>query len=348
MRPTTIPPRIREATATTLHCRGAGQAALHDQANRVREAFFGREVFIRGVVEVSNYCRENCAYCGMRRDNRDLKRYRLKADELAELLIHHRPPSVRDINIQAGEDPVAVREVVIPLIRELRRSTDLGISVCLGTLSDAEYGALREAGASYYIIKIETGDPDHYREMKAPGNFEERIEAIGRLARSGWDVSSGMVMGLPGQSDKMVLGTLSLLAELPLAGCSVSPFFPGGETLLAQAPAASCDSALNVIALMRVGMPDRIIPAVSAMNLLDPQGYERALRAGANLATINLTPPDPRGDYLLYARERAIMTEERVLDAIGRAGYRPAGRGAIGHLNAERGGSDRREARPPI
>jgi len=119
---------------------------------------FGRRVFVRGVVEVSNHCRENCRYCAMRRDNHALRRYRLAADELAGLIIHHRPAAITDIDIQAGEDPVGVSEVVLPLVRELRRRTDLGITLCLGTLSPREYDRLRDAGGDYYVMKMETGN----------------------------------------------------------------------------------------------------------------------------------------------------------------------------------------------
>jgi len=135
-------------TEADLTLNGAAQAAWHERAAAATRVRFGRQVFVRGVVEVSNYCRENCAYCGMRRDNRKLSRYRARHEELAELLIHHRPPSVTDVNIQAGEDPVAVREVVLPLIQALRRETSLGISVCLGTLTPSLYDELKSAGAA--------------------------------------------------------------------------------------------------------------------------------------------------------------------------------------------------------
>src|SRR5258708_1266469 len=131
---------------------GSHQAALHERARAPGREKFGRDVFVRGVVEVSNFCRENCAYCGMRRDNRTLKRYRARHEQLAELLADHRPSSVTDVNIQAGEDPVAVREVVLPLIRTLQRETTLGISVCLGNLTPELYAELRSGGAEIYIM----------------------------------------------------------------------------------------------------------------------------------------------------------------------------------------------------
>ncbi len=307
--------------AEMLQLRGEAQNAFHAKAAQTARSRFGKRVFVRAVVEVSNFCRENCAYCGMRRDNRELSRFRASHEQLAELLIHHRPASVTDINIQAGEDPVAVREVVLPLIKTLRRETDLGISVCLGSLSHSVYADLKNAGASIYIIKFEIADPKRYREMQAPGTFEQRIENIRHLAATGWRVSSGFIAGLPGQTAADMLQNLSLASELPLAGCSVSPFIPGDESLLSAAPLADINVTLNCMAAMRLMRPEWVIPSVSALNLAEPgNGYRRGLRTGANLVTINLTPSDIRGNYLLYKRDRFIMTEDRILEAVAAEG----------------------------
>jgi biotin synthase len=305
---------------------------LHEQARVVRDEVFGRRIFVRGVVEVSSYCRQNCHYCAMRRDNGLLERYRLAADELAELIIHHRPAAITDIDIQAGEDPVAVREVVLPLVRELRRHTNLGITLCLGTLSPYEYDQLREAGGDYYVIKIETGDADHYQFIGAPGMLAKRVTAIRYLAGTGWKVSSGFIVGLPGQTPVQVEQTLDLLAELPLAGCSVSPFVAGEQTPFVGAPCGDIDLTLDCVARMRLGAPHWIIPAVSAMRLVSEDGYVRAFNAGANLATINLTPRAVRADYPIYKRDRIIMDEERVLSAIEEASCELSRVGIAEHL----------------
>ncbi len=294
--------------------------ASHEKARAVRDEVFGRRVFVRGVVEVSSHCRENCRYCGMRRDNRALKRYRLAADELAELIIHNRPAAITDIDIQAGEDPVAVREVVLPLVRELRRRTDLGITLCLGTLSPQDYDQLHDAGGDYYVMKIETGNSEHYDFINAPGTLAERVAAIRYLASKGWKVSSGLIVGLPGQTQAHVEQTLNLLTLLPLAGCSVSPFVAGEQTPFANALAGDIEQTLDCVAWMRLRAPHWIIPAVSAMRLVSEDGYVRAFNAGANLATINLTPGAARADYPIYKRDRIIMDEERVLSAIEQAG----------------------------
>ncbi|MEO6035426.1 MAG: radical SAM protein [Verrucomicrobiota bacterium] len=308
-----------------LKSQGDAQLRLHQRAGKAALEQFGRRVFLRAVVEISNFCRENCSYCGMRRDNRTLTRFRAQHEQIAELLIHHRPKSVTDVNIQAGEDPVAVREVVIPLVKTLRRETSLGISVCLGTLNPVLYAELQEAGASTYIIKFEIGDPTHYREMHSPGTYNERLENIRHLAANGWKVSSGFIVGLPDQTESRLLANFDLARHLPLDGCSVSPFIPGDETPLSNEPIANIDLTLNCMAALRLMRPNWVIPAVSALNLAEPgNGYRRGLRTGANLVTINLTPSEMRDDYLLYKRDRFIMTEERILSAIAAEGLIPS------------------------
>jgi biotin synthase len=311
-------------TEVELALNGAAQLAFHERAAAATRQTFGRNVFVRAVVEVSNFCRENCAYCGMRRDNRSLDRYRAQHEQIAELLIEHRPASVTDVNIQTGEDPVSVREVVLPLIETLRRETALGISVCLGTLSPEIYAELQSAGASIFIMKFESGDATQYEQLEAPGTLAERLRHIRLLAENNWNVSSGFIAGLPGQTPHDLLNNLELARSLPLSGCSVSPFIPGEDTPLAGNPVADSDWTFNCVSALRLMRPDWVIPAVSAFNLAAPDGYRRGLRAGANLVTINLTPTDQREDYVIYKRDRFIMTEEHVLTAIAAEGLTPS------------------------
>jgi biotin synthase len=308
-----------------LQAAGAAQQELHARASQALRDQFGRRVFVRAVLEVSNFCRENCHYCGMRRDNRALARRRENPEALAESLIQAGLKSITDINIQAGEDPVAVRSVVLPLIRILRRETQLGISVCLGTLSQELTREIREAGASTYIIKFELADPKLYDALEAPGTLKERIAYIRWLADQGWNVSSGFIAGLPGQGIDSMLQNFRLAEELPLIGCSVSPFVAGPETPLRDSAQSSIDLTLNSMASLRLMRPDWVVPAVSALNIAGPEGgYLRGLRAGANLCTINMTPQSLREDYVIYKRDRFIMTEERVLAAIDAAGMEPS------------------------
>ncbi|HTB63572.1 MAG TPA: radical SAM protein [Opitutales bacterium] len=315
-----------------LLARGTEQAYLHEQAEALTRTEFGNRVFIRGVVEISNYCRQNCHYCGMRRSRSDLERYRIPLDVLCESLINHRPAYVTDINLQAGEDPKAVREIVLPLLKELRKHTKLGLSVGLGTLDAKLCDELREAGATFYIIKFETADETSYQRLESPGKLATRLDTIRRLAATGWRVSSGFIAGLPGETVENLAASLKLISELPLAGSSVSPFIPGSHTPLAQAPAGDLETALNCVALLRLRSPRHIIPAVSAFGNGDIAGYVRALRSGANLATVNLTPDEWRGKYPIYTTKRWILDEERLTRAIDLAGRHPCATSLSDHL----------------
>lgn len=311
------------------------QETLQNQAGELRDALFGRKVFVRAVIEISNFCRQNCSYCGMRRDNRTLNRYRISAEKIKEIIFEHLPSTVTDINLQAGEDPIAVREIIIPLIQEIRRETSLGVSVCLGTLDSKLYAELNQAGAGYYILKLETGNAEHYQQIQAPGTFQRRIETIRHLAETGWFVSSGFILGLPQQTQAHVEETVQLLCELPLAGGSVSPFIPGDQTPYRDQPMASLETVLNYLAILRLKNPHWVIPAVSAMNLVGANGYTRAIKAGANLVTINLTPNEQRDDYLLYRRDRFIMSEAKVLQAIEQAKCEPSSESLVHFLQTK-------------
>lgn len=324
-------------SAPEIEATGVTQEELHSRAAAAAQDHFGRRVFVRAVVEASNYCRQNCDYCGMRRDNRTLTRIRAEFEQLAELLIHHRPASVTDVNIQTGEDPVAAREVALPLVRILRRETPLGISVCLGNLGPTLYDQLKDAGASTYIMKFEMAGPARYERFHAPGTLANRIHHIRTLAGSGWNVSSGFIAGLPGQTTSDLLTNLALAKTLPLIGCSVSPFVPGDETPLGFAAASDINTTLNCMAALRLMRPDWVIPAVSALNLAEPDaGYRRGLNTGANLVTINLTPKEIRGNYLIYKRDRFIMTEERILRAIESTGLIPSQQRLADYLASQR------------
>ena len=318
-----------------LRMRGMDQSSLLEQAEALTRAEFGSQVFVRGVVEISNFCRQNCHYCGMRRSRADLERYRIPLDVLCETLINRRPAYVTDINLQAGEDPKAVREIVLPLLKELRKHTKLGLSVGLGTLSPDLCDELRDAGATFYIIKFETASHETYQRLEAPGKLAARLDTIRRLAATGWKVSSGFIAGLPGETVDSLAASLQLISELPLAGSSVSPFIPGSHTPLAGAPAGDLETALNCVALLRLRNPRHIIPAVSAFGNGDIAGYVRALRYGANLTTVNLTPDEWRGNYPIYTTKRWILDEERLTRAMDLAGREPFATSMRDHLAQE-------------
>jgi biotin synthase len=266
--------------------------------------------------------------------DRGLARYRAPVEALAELLLQNRPATVTDVMLQSGEDPKSIAEVVLPLLELLKREVPhLGLSVCLGTLDAPTYAELHEAGAEVYLMKFEIPTAERYHQLNAPGTLDERLAHIRLLAESGWHVTSGFIAGLPGAAANEAWEAIQLARILPLAGCSVSPFIPGESTPLHLRPPASLDLTLNCMAALRLSRPEWIIPAVSALGLRDhPEGYRRGLRCGANLVTINLTPPRWRDQYLLYRKDRLIMDEQRILRAIEIEGLEPSSIGLVQHL----------------
>jgi biotin synthase len=196
------------------------------------------------------------------------------------------------------------------------------------------YEALHEAGAALYIMKFEAGNDARYNAVQAPGTLSERLRHIRMLAAHGWFVSSGLIAGMPGQTPRDLAADLELARSLPLHGCSLSPFIPGDDTPLANEPAANPDWTFNGMATLRLMRPQWVIPAVSALNLVESEGYRHGLRAGANLVTINMTPDAMREDYIIYKRNRFIMTEERVLAAIDAEGLAPSRQGLADYYRA--------------
>jgi biotin synthase len=189
------------------------------------------------------------------------------------------------------------------------------------------YSELQSAGASIFIMKFECGDAAQYEQLEAPGTLAERLRHIRLLAENDWHVSSGFICGLPGQTLRDLVKNFEIARSLPLSGCSVSPFIPGEDTPLTGNVPANAEWTFNCVSALRLMQPDWVIPAVSAFNLAAPDGYRRGLRAGANLVTINLTPSEMRDDYVIYKRDRFIMTEERVLAAISAEGLMPSKQG---------------------
>lgn len=312
----------------------APDIAMREKATLLRDEVFGRKAIVRAVIEFSNYCRQNCSYCGMRRSNQKLSRNRLLKDDIRRLVYDHLPRSVTDISFQAGEDPKAVEEILLPLVDEFSRNLPHGITLCLGNLPRNSLEQLYQAGARYYILKMESANAEHFHDIRAPGGrLAKRIEVIRTLKEVGFHVSSGIIYGLPGQTDNMVEEFFDLLTQLPLSGASVSPFIAGDMTPFNNQPNADIVATQNCLAALRVKFPRYIIPAVSAYSILDPEGYVNALRFASNLVTINMTPEHDREGYPIYRSKRTIMHEQRVLRALDEADMTPSAEGLLSYLD---------------
>lgn len=280
-------------------------------ADAIRAAHVGDEVHLRGLVEISSFCERQCAYCGLRRGHRALERYRLTGAEIlsaAQLAVQLGYGSVV---LQSGEDDALSAEFIVDLVRTIRHSTRLAITLSLGERPDQELMAFRRAGVDRYLLRFETSDPQLYRRIHPdrPGRRSDRIALLGRLRAWGYELGSGVMVGIPGQTLDSLADDIELFGRLDLDMIGVGPYLSHPETPLGACPVfararqvePSEMMTLKVIALARVVCPRANIPSTTALATLDPvSGREAALLRGANVWMPNLTPTRYREGYLIY------------------------------------------------
>jgi biotin synthase len=300
---------------------GRAQDELHAEAAAIRDAVFGRSVIVRGVIELTNICRVNCDYCPMRRDNtRQNTSYILDPAEILSAVRAVRDAGIDVVVFQGGEIPQTTDVLLelLPVVREMFNDR-VEILLGLGIKSDAEFQALKERGADTYILKHETADPILHRQLRGE-TLEARLTALRSLQRMGYRVGTGCIVGLPGQTIDSLADDILLAASLGVQMSSASPFVPAAETPLADAAPGLTSRTLNVIAAMRIVNPDWLIPSVSALEQRTAGGQAAGFRAGANVITINFTPPKQRQNYLIYGGARHVVSKEHVHRELSSAG----------------------------
>jgi biotin synthase len=300
---------------------GSAQQQLHAQAAAIRDRVFKRSVVVRGVIEITNLCRVNCDYCPMRRDNtRQNTPYILRGEDIVSAARAVRDAGVNVVVLQGGEIPQTTR-VLLDVLPRVRQLFDDRVEVLLGlgVKSEAEYRALKERGADTYIVKHETADAVLHRDIRQE-DLHVRLTAIRTLLRLGYRVGAGCIVGLPGQTTESLADDILLALSLGVHMSSASPFVPTADTPMADAIPGSVSRTLNMIATMRIVNPEWLIPTVSPLEQQSGGGQGAGLRAGANVITVNFTPPDQRRKYLIYGRTRHIVSTEHVRRELDMAG----------------------------
>lgn len=305
---------------------GDAQRELHAAARAARDAVFGQSVVVRGVIEVTNVCRVNCDYCPMRRDNtRQNTSYSLDRDEILSAARAVRDAGINVLVLQGGEIPqtTALAAEVIP---EIRRLFDDRVELLLGLgmKSLAELRLLKERGASSYIIKHETSDARLHQAVRGEPQ-EGRVAAIRTLLGLGYRVGTGCIVGLPGQTMESLVDDILLAESMGVHMSSASPFVPTRNTPLVGAEPGSISRTLNVVATMRLVNPRWLVPAVSALEQQACGGQGAALRAGANVITVNFTPKRQRDHYLIYGDTRHVVNTDYVRRQLRHVGLEPRG-----------------------
>lgn len=276
-----------------------GDELLYKAADDVRRKFKGDNVHLRGLIEFSNICRCNCNYCGLRRDNKKIDRYRLSEDQIIKFAGNALNAGYKTFVLQSGEDMYWDTERLCNLIKKLKEN-DIALTLSIGERSYEEYKAFKKAGADRYLLRIETSDKKLYETLHPGMSYENRIRCLYDLKELDYETGTGVIAGLPGQSVESLADDILFFKKLDADMIGIGPLIPHKETPLARANADNFDIALKVMAITRLLLPDINIPATTAMESIRPNGRIIALKSGANVVMPDMTEGDYRRKYEIY------------------------------------------------
>ena len=281
---------------------GEAAAYLAEKAVAQRERIYGRTVFVRGLIEISNICQNDCLYCGIRRSNRSCERYRLSAEQIAACCDEGYALGFRTFVMQGGEDPFFTDEVVCGIVRRVkRRYPDCAVTLSLGERSKESYQRLFDAGADRYLLRHETADEAHYRSLHPPEmSFERRMQCLSDLREIGYQTGCGFMVGSPGQTAAALAKDLKWIETFQPDMCGIGPFIPHRETPFRGEPAGSVALTCYLLSVIRLILPWVLLPATTALGTMEPDGREKGILAGANVVMPNLSPAAVRRKYALY------------------------------------------------
>jgi len=314
----------RDRVLDILKAEGAAAEEYFARARAVRRERFGDKVYFRAVVEFANDCVNDCLYCGMRRSHTALRRFRLSDEEIMAAAARARDMGIGTLFLQSTETPDFPNARLVALIRRITSELGLGVILCVGARTREEFAELYAAGARKFIIKHETADAALFARMKPDLTLAARLRHLEQARAVGFEVGSGMIVGLPGQTLASLADDVFLLSSLGVEMASCSIFLPHAATPLAAAPPGDARLGAKVVAAMRLALPGALIPATSTFEKVLPgEGQYLALRAGANVITVNLTPEERKEDYQLYSG-RYFVRWEHAREVVARAGLEPA------------------------
>lgn len=290
----------REELISLIEAPAWGEKRLFDLADRVRQRNLGEEVHLRGLIEFTNHCRNECLYCGLRRSNRAIRRYRIPAGEIVQAAAGAARLGYRTIVLQGGEDPFYSGDDLAALIEKVKQTGDFAVTVSAGERNYEDYRLMREAGADRYLLKHETADPELFARLRPGTTLQERLKRLHWLRSLGFQIGSGNMVGLPGQTVETLAKDILLLMELDVEMAGIGPFIPHPMTPLKESPPGELDRTLRVLAATRLALPLAHLPATTAAETFFSYGREMALCCGANVVMPNFTPPQYKELYQIY------------------------------------------------
>ena len=275
---------------------------LFMRADELRRCYYGTDVYIRGLIEFTNYCKNDCYYCGIRRSNAEVSRYRLTEEQILECCRQGYELGFRTFVLQGGEDGYYTDDRMCGIVQNIRREfEDCAITLSLGERSYESYLRLFKAGADRYLLRHETASEEHYR-MLHPSSLkaEERKQCLWNLKEIGYQVGSGFMVGSPYQTTEYLIDDLRFLQELKPAMIGIGPFIPHKDTPFGECAGGTLELTLRMVAILRLMFPYALIPSTTALGTIHPRGRELGLAAGANVVMPNLSPVGVRKLYELY------------------------------------------------
>lgn len=277
-------------------------ARLAEEAVTLRRKLYGNAVYVRGLIEISNICKNDCLYCGIRKSNPHCDRYRLSPQEILACCQEGYDLGFRTFVLQGGEDGYFTDQVLCPLIQEIKaRWPDCAVTLSLGERSRASYQRLFDAGADRYLLRHETADPDHYRALHPPAmSFARRMDCLRDLKEIGYQVGCGFMVGSPGQTPAHLAKDLKFIETFHPDMCGIGPFIPHQDTQFRGEPAGSLELTCYLLSILRLIHPPILLPATTALGTIHPTGREQGILAGANVVMPNLSPVAVREKYALY------------------------------------------------
>ena len=289
---------------------------LAEKAREVRESIYGKEVYLRGLIEFTNYCKNDCLYCGIRRSNKNAERYRLTEEQILSCCDIGYKLGFRTFVLQGGEDAYFSDEVLVPLIKEIKNKyPDCALTLSIGEREKDSYQRLFDAGADRYLLRHETADKEHYETLHpAELSFDHRIQCLWDLKEIGFQVGCGMMIGSPNQTVKHLVKDLRFLQEFKPEMVGIGPFIPHHDTPFSDRETGSVDITLKLLSIIRIMLPEVLLPATTALGTADGLGREKGILAGANVVMPNLSPTDVRDKYLLY--DNKICTGDEAAECI--------------------------------
>ncbi|WP_167529907.1 [FeFe] hydrogenase H-cluster radical SAM maturase HydE [Paenibacillus jilunlii] len=283
------------------HLDGDLRRRLHDLAHKARITAYGTAVYLRGLIEFSNICKQNCLYCGLRSGNRALSRYRLLPEEILECCREGYALGYRTFVLQSGEDDWYTTEKLVQLITSVKQLyPEAALTLSIGERDDESYTRLYATGADRFLLRHETASALLYRALHPTMEYADRRDRLSSLQRIGYQVGAGFMVGLPGQTAADLADDLLYLQELQPDMIGIGPFLPHRDTPLRDELPGTVENTLDMIALARLMVPGALIPATTAIGTAHPNGRELALQAGANVLMPNLSPMSVRAKYMLY------------------------------------------------